>query len=457
MVPRSTWPEVGSSFAREELHQRRLAGSVDPDEGHAVARPQPPRDSSQHLPGIECERDVDGVQHLVAQTRGGEAQQLGAVARLRLAGDQRVGGVDTELRLGGSGRRSASQPRQLLAHELSAAVLARALLAVALGAGEHVRRVTALVAVDGSVGELPRRGADGVQKPAVVGDDEHRAAARGEVAREPVDTFDVQVVGRLVEQQQLGRVEQQARQRDAPALATGETRDRGVDAGGEEPQLDAAHEPVEDAAKRAVAGPFVLGATADEELADRLALVELVALSQQRDVDVAGPREHPCVHRLDAGDQAQERRLAVAVSPHHADSLPGRYAERDLAQHRAAAVALRDGLQVQEVARGGHTVCILADRRWPAIDRASISKRRRFLALSPVSRPYGVRAQGPSVGSAHAQAPHSALIRARLGLACARVELWIGGDGSFDAERDAIAELRGTVAGGTCAHLCAHA
>ena len=111
-----------------------------------------------------------------------------------------------------------------------------------------------------------------------MGHDQHRAAPRGEVMSEPVDAFDVEMVGRLVQQQQLGRVEQQARQRDAAALAAGEAGDRRVDALREERQRDAAEQPVEDAAERAVAGPFVIGARADERLADRPPLVEFVAL-----------------------------------------------------------------------------------------------------------------------------------------------------------------------------------
>jgi hypothetical protein len=53
-----------------------------------------------------------------------------------------------------------------------------------------------------------------------VGHDQQRSAPRGEMACEPVDGLDVEVVRRLVEQQQLGTVEQQARDRDPPPLAS---------------------------------------------------------------------------------------------------------------------------------------------------------------------------------------------------------------------------------------------
>ena len=120
-----------------------------------------------------------------------------------------------EVRAGGPRRSQASSLRT----SWLASVFARRPLAVALGTGEHVGRVAALVLVDRSGGDLPGLGADGVEEPAVVGDDEHRAVARGEVAREPGDRLDVEVVGRLVEQQQVRMVEQHAGQRDTAPLA----------------------------------------------------------------------------------------------------------------------------------------------------------------------------------------------------------------------------------------------
>ena len=78
-----------------------------------------------------------------------------------------------------------------------------------------------------------------------MGDDQERAAARGEVAGEPVHALDVEVVGRLVEQQQLGLVEQRAGERDAAPLAARERRERRVHALREAAQLDTAEQAVE--------------------------------------------------------------------------------------------------------------------------------------------------------------------------------------------------------------------
>ena len=55
-----------------------------------------------------------------------------------------------------------------------------------------------------------------------MGDDQDRAGIVAQVAFQPGHRFGVEMVGRLVEQQQLGLVEQQPAQRDAAALAARE-------------------------------------------------------------------------------------------------------------------------------------------------------------------------------------------------------------------------------------------
>lgn len=62
-------------------------------------------------------------------------------------------------------------------------------------------------------------GADLVQEVAVVGDHDHRALVVLEQIAEPVDAADVEVVGRLVEQQDVGVVEQHLREQH-PQLET---------------------------------------------------------------------------------------------------------------------------------------------------------------------------------------------------------------------------------------------
>ena len=76
--------------------------------------------------------------------------------------------------------------------------------------------------------ELEDPAGDVVEEVAVVGHGDDGALVLLEVALEPGDRLGVEVVGRLVEQQQVGRAEQQPAERDAAALAAGELGHVGV-------------------------------------------------------------------------------------------------------------------------------------------------------------------------------------------------------------------------------------
>ena len=89
----------------------------------------------------------------------------------------------------------------------------------------------------------------------------------GQVPGQPVDGLDVEVVGRLVEDQQLGVLEQQPRQRDPPPLAARQRPDRRIQPAGQAGQLHTAEQPLEHAPEGGVAGPLMLGAIADQRRA----------------------------------------------------------------------------------------------------------------------------------------------------------------------------------------------
>ena len=82
-----------------------------------------------------------------------------------------------------------------------------------------------------------------VEQRDVVAHHEQRAAVRAQEAHEPVLGVDVEVVGRLVEEQQVAAREQDARELDPPALAARERVDRHVEpvAAQAEARSDAPH------------------------------------------------------------------------------------------------------------------------------------------------------------------------------------------------------------------------
>jgi hypothetical protein len=67
--------------------------------------------------------------------------------------------------------------------------------------------------------EPDRAARQGREKSPVVADDHHRRAARVELAFQPFDGRQIEMIGRLVEQEDIGRRRQHARKRDAACLA----------------------------------------------------------------------------------------------------------------------------------------------------------------------------------------------------------------------------------------------
>ena len=214
--------------------------------------------------------------------------------------------------------------------------------------------------------ELEHRGAHRLEEPAVVGDEHDGGVERLQVALEPLQRGDVEVVGRLVEQQQVGVARERAGERRARELAAGEGRERAVEvlvaeaeavqrrvdlvapavaAGVLEPRLGGRVGAERGRVGRALGHrglelgqalldrQQLLGA-AEHVVAQRELALARRALVVQRDpralrehelaaVDRGLPREHP-----------QQRRLARAVAPGQRQALPALEPERDAAQQR---------------------------------------------------------------------------------------------------------------------------
>ena len=110
-----------------------------------------------------------------------------------------------------------------LARLILAALLEQALLLL-LQPG----RIIALVGNAAAAVELENPARHIVEEIAVMGDDQDRARIIAQMPFEPIHGFGVEMVGRLVEQQEIGLFEQQLAQRDAAALAARELVDRPV-------------------------------------------------------------------------------------------------------------------------------------------------------------------------------------------------------------------------------------
>ena len=204
-----------------------------------------------------------------------------------------------------------------------------------------------------------------------MGDGEHGAGVVLEELLEPQHALRVEVVGRLVEQQQVGRLEQQLAQRDAPALATRQHADRhvGVGAlqrvhglgelrvevpsvGGVDLVLQAAHL-VHQRVEVGVGGGHLLADLVEaldlgddvaerllDVLQDGLVLVERRLLLQDAHRVAGGEARLAVGDLLEAGHEAQQRRLAHAVGAHDADLGAGEKGKRHVVEDDLVAVRL---------------------------------------------------------------------------------------------------------------------
>ena len=365
-------PEQGQ-LAREAAQQGRLPRPVAPEQPHPVAGREPESHGLQHgrRAGVAQRRLLElheRGRHLPGARKGEAIGRVGVRGRatghalellqaaLRLAGLARL--VPEAVHEGAD----LAHPRLLLlVHRLANRQGLRALaLEGAVGAAVALR-VPAL--------QVHHVGGDAVEEVAIVGDDEGGALALLEPVLEPQGGVEVEVVGGLVEKQQVRAAHERLRevQTDPPAprkLADGPREVFGIEA-----------EPVEDPRRARLGG---VGVDRLELRVERrqpalvvapLGLLDRALDLSQRPVPVDRPlqrahraqrdvllevRDHPAAGKLHVAflgkqppeQEQEEARLADAVSPHHAHAMPRVHAEGHLVEDRAAPAFQADVLQV---------------------------------------------------------------------------------------------------------------
>mmetsp|Transcript_36883 Transcript_36883/g.78666 ORF Transcript_36883/g.78666 Transcript_36883/m.78666 type:complete len:313 (+) Transcript_36883:328-1266(+) len=176
-------------------------------------------------------------------------------------------------------------------------------------------------------------------------DDEHAALEVLEGRDEAVDRLEVEVVGGLVEQQQVGRRQHHPTERHARLLSAREPGQLVVDL------LALEHELSQQRAQLLVS---VVGARGGvrESLYDRLVEGERVrlVLLEVLDDGVLGDDLGAALARgLGAEDQAEQSRLACAVGPEDGDSISALEHEVDVSEERARAVAVLHPLHLDDL------------------------------------------------------------------------------------------------------------
>ncbi len=180
--------------------------------------------------------------------------------------------------------------------------------------------------------------------------DHQQAAVSGappllQVLGKPGHALHVEVVGGLVEHDDVVISDEELRERHAALLPAGE----GVHAG---VPVHLGHESAHDVADRRVGGPLVVGLVADDGGADVEIAVEHVALVQVAHGDVAAFGDAAVVGRSTLGEQAHQGGFAVTVAPDHTDPVALFDSEGDAVQDGAGGEGDADVFSTEQVGQG---------------------------------------------------------------------------------------------------------
>ena len=405
-------PSSGFSSPDDHPEQRGLADAVRADHADDAGPGQRERQVVHQRAALETLGQVVGLEHDVAQPRAGRDVDLGGVD-LAVAvglGGQLVVPRQTGLALRLPGLGVGPHPLQLALEHLGALGVLLPLDLQALLLGLEVRRVVALVGVGLAPVQLEDPLRHVVEEVPVVGDRQHAAGVGGEMALQPLHGLRVEVVGRLVEQQQVGLLEQQLAQRHPATLATGQ----GVDDRVGRRAAQGVHRLVEPAVEVPGRGvvevglevthlaqqAVVVGVGIGQLLGDLVEAVELPLDLVDRLLDVLqhgralGQRrlllEHAdgrpgvedrvaVVGVLEPRHDLEQGRLARAVRPDDADLGAVQERQRDVVEDHLVPVRLAHVAQGEDVlshdpqAYGAH----------PGIARSAQTVRRRQRAPEP--------------------------------------------------------------------------
>ena len=227
--------------------------------------------------------------------------------------------------------------------------------------------------------------------------DHDRAGIFGQRMLQPGDAFGIQVVGRFVEQQQIGLFQQQPAQRHAPPLAARQRRHRGIGRRAAQRVQRDVHAAVEIPALPGVDLRLEVGLLGQQRvhlvvahrlgelhrdfieaverrlqfgerrfhvLADCLVRIELRFLLQVADARALRGPGLAAEVGIEARHDLQQRRFAGAVDAEHADLHAGQEGKRDAAKHLAAArIGLGQILHHVDVLVAGHAAGLLTCNR----------------------------------------------------------------------------------------------
>jgi len=349
--------------AQQEAQQRRLARSVRPDDADAVAAHDRRGEVPDDGPLAIREADVLGLEDQPARTLGlldAHAQQAALAARLALLAQpfQRAHAsfVARAPRLD-----ALPDPGFLLRQLLVELDRLRGLgIQHRLFAREERRIVAGPIHQAAAVHLDDARGQP-AQERAVMGHEDKRAAIAREEVLQPGDGLDIEMVGRLVEQHQVGIADQPARQQDPALVARREAA---------EVRRRVELHPAQDGLDLLAAAPGSLGLhiltgcrrarvhgrqSARNDLPHRAVQVLRHILGQVCDAQTLLPEHDAFVRQQQAREQLEQRGLAGPVAAQQPDALARLHLQVDAFQDQGSAEADRHVAQCNHCHRAYYT------------------------------------------------------------------------------------------------------
>ncbi|CUI62666.1 Uncharacterised protein [Achromobacter sp. 2789STDY5608621] len=253
-------------------------------------------------------------------------------------------------------------------------VFAGGLGAFAGVAGGEPVAIVLQVAVEfahGAVGHDPEAVHGGAQQVAIVRDQQHAAAELGQRGGQGLARLDVQVVAGFVQQQQVGLLPDDQRQRQASLFAAGHRADLAVD------RVAREAEAAQVIAQLLLAGFRRQPRQVGQRRAVHVQHVELV-LVEVADRQPARGAAFAGLHRQFLGQGLDQRALAGAVGAQHADAAAGAHHQRHVAQDRHI-VAGRVGIAGRQVFQRQQRIRHLLGRGDADVDAGLGLKRRQHL------------------------------------------------------------------------------
>ena len=204
--------------------------------------------------------------------------------------------------------------------------------------------VVAVVVVERAGAQLEHAGAEGVEERAIVRDDDEAAGIAGEVFLEPQQRLEIEMVRRLVEQQERGLGDEQAREVRAHHPTAGESLRELV--GVAFLEAEAGEDFLGPRLERVVDVEVVLSRleflAARRDVQDRLLARGRALLREKAEVRAALPLDRAGVGALLTEDEPEERGLARTVGPDEPEPIGARDEERHVGKQFAGAVGLGD-------------------------------------------------------------------------------------------------------------------